>query len=118
MKFKAVIALAALTMVSACNKAEAPKADDAAATAATPAEGGTSTAAVDTGVPECDQYLTKVMACVKDKMPEAQRKAVEDSIAQSKSSWAAVTDKTQLAATCKAAMDQAKASYGAMGCSF
>lgn len=110
---KAALALIALAMVSGCNKAETPKAEDAAATGE-----AKSVAAVDTGVPECDQYLTKVMACVKDKMPEAQRKMVEDSIAQSKQSWAAVTDKTQLAATCKAAMDQAKASYGAMGCSF
>lgn len=114
MKFKAMMALAALTMVSACGKEEAPKADDAAATA--PA--ATSTASVETGVPECDQYLTKVMACVKDKVPEAQRKMLEDGINQSKASWASVTDKTQLAATCKAAMDQAKASYSAMGCSF
>lgn len=120
MKVKVLIALTALTMVSACNKAEAPKADETAATTTAPADAAatTSTAAVDTGVPECDAYLTKVMACIKDKVPEAQRKAMEDGIAQSKSSWAAVTDKSQLAATCKAAMDQAKASYGAMGCSF
>lgn len=113
MKFKAVMALAALTMVSACNKAEAPRADDAAAKPE-----ATTTAAVDTGVPECDQYLTKMMACVKDKMPEAQRKMMEDSLAQSKSAWAGIPDKTQLAAQCKAAMDQAKTTYSAAGCSF
>jgi hypothetical protein len=117
MKMKSTLVMAALVLVAGCNKApeataEAP-ADTAAAPAAVAAAGG---AAVDTGVPECDAYLTKVMACIKDKVPAAQRKMMEDGIAQSKASWAAVTDKTALAAQCKAASDQAKATYGAMGC--
>jgi hypothetical protein len=75
-------------------------------------------AAGATGVAECDNYLTKVMACVEDKIPEAQRAMIKKSMDDSKASWAAVTDKAALAKTCQNAMDQAKASYAAMGCSF
>ncbi len=75
-------------------------------------------AAGATGVAECDQYLTKVMACVEDKIPAAQRDMVKKSMEDSKASWAAVTDKAALAKTCKDAMTQAKTSYAAMGCSF
>ena len=100
--------------------AAATPADAAAApadaTAAPAAAGDTVTAG--TGVPECDAYLEKVYACIADKVPEAQRDMMKQGIEQSKSSWAAVTDKAALAAQCKTAMDQAKASFGAMGCTF
>ena len=111
MKSRSLLALSALALISACGKTEAPAEENKA--------GGKSSATVaETGVAECDEYLNKVMACIKDKVPEAQRKMMEDGIKQSKASWASVSDKSQLAATCKQAMDQAKASYGAMGCSF
>jgi hypothetical protein len=93
-------------------EATAPAAD---ATAAAPAA---DTVNAGTGVPECDTYLEKVYACISDKVPEAQRDMMKQAIEQSKTSWSAVTDKTALAAQCKTAMDQAKASYGAMGCTF
>ena len=32
--------------------------------------------------------------------------------------WAGVTDKTELANQCKTALEQAKTSFGAMGCTF
>lgn len=116
MKTKSLIALGALALVAACGKSEAPAETKDAATAEAPA--ATATAGVaETGVPECDDYLNKVMACIKDKVPEAQRKMMEDGIKQSKASWASITDKTQMAATCKQAMDQAKTQFGAMGCS-
>ena len=89
----------------------------AAAAAAAPAAAG-DTVTAGTGVPECDTYLEKVYACIADKVPEAQRDMMKQGIEQSKSSWAAVTDKAALAAQCKTAMDQAKASFGAMGCTF
>ena len=85
--------------------------------AAAPAPAG-DTVTAGTGVPECDTYLEKVYACIADKVPEAQRDMMKQGIEQSKSSWAAVTDKAALAAQCKTAMDQAKASFGAMGCTF
>ena len=121
MKILAVTAFAVLTL-AACKKAETP-AEPAAAPAATPAAEVTPAASTDTvnaatGVPECDQYLEKVYACISDKVPEAQRDMMKQGIEQSKSSWAAVTDKAALAAQCKTAMDQAKTAYAAMGCSF
>ena len=100
--------------------AAATSADAAAApadAAAAPAAAG-DTVTAGTGVPECDTYLEKVYACIADKVPEAQRDMMKQGIEQSKSSWAAVTDKAALAAQCKTAMDQAKASFGAMGCTF
>ena len=100
--------------------AAATPADAAAApadAAAAPAAAG-DTVTAGTGVPECDAYLEKVYACIADKVPEAQRDMMKQGIEQSTSSWAAVTDKAALAAQCKTAMDQAKASFGAMGCTF
>ena len=124
MKFN-ILALAALTTLAlaACKPAEeatpvadAPAVEAPAATEAVAAT--TDTVEAGTGVPECDQYLEKVYACISDKVPEAQRDMMKQGIEQSKSSWAAVTDKAALAAQCKTAMDQAKTAYAAMGCSF
>ncbi|KRA41895.1 hypothetical protein [Pseudoxanthomonas sp. Root630] len=133
MKFNC-LALAALTTLalSACLQHEetAPAADAPAAeapadtaTATDAATDATAIAASDTvnagtGVAECDQYLEKVYACISDKVPEAQRDMMKQGIEQSKAGWAAVTDKSALAAQCKTAMDQAKTAYAAMGCSF
>lgn len=105
----------------AADTAAAPAADAAAApaadTAAAPAPAA-DTVNASTGVPECDTYLEKVYACISDKVPEAQRDMMKQSIDQSKAGWSSVTDKTALAAQCKTAMEQAKTSFGAMGCTF
>jgi hypothetical protein len=104
----------------AADTAAAPAADAAAAPAAdtTAAAPAADTVNASTGVPECDTYLEKVYACISDKVPEAQRDMMKQGIDQSKASWSAVTDKTALAAQCKTAMEQAKTSFGAMGCTF
>ena len=120
-----ILALAALTTIAlaACKPAEeatpvadAPAVEAPAATEAVAAT--TDTVEAGTGVPECDQYLEKVYTCISDKVPEAQREMMKQGIEQSKAGWAALTDKTALAAQCKTAMDQAKTAYAAMGCSF
>jgi hypothetical protein len=95
--------------------ADAPASEAPAAVA--PAASA-DTVNASTGVPECDTYLEKVYACISDKVPEAQRDMMKQGIDQSKASWSAVTDKTALAAQCKTAMEQAKTSFGAMGCTF
>ena len=122
MKLNALFLAAAATLaLAACKPADkpadaaAPAADAAAAPAAAPAA---DTVNASTGVPECDTYLEKVYACISDKVPEAQRDMMKQGIDQSKASWSAVTDKTALAAQCKTAMEQAKTSFGAMGCTF
>jgi hypothetical protein len=120
MKTKFAIALLSTSLLlSACSKSEeaAPAAPEAT-TAATPAATPAVASATGSGVPECDAYLDKVMACIKDKVPEAQRAAFEQGIEANKASWASVTDKAKLAQTCTSAMEQAKTSMGAMGCTF
>ncbi len=117
-----ILAAIGTLALAGCKKAETP-AEPAAAPAATPAAEVTPAASTDTvnaatGVPECDQYLEKVYACISDKVPEAQREMMKQGIEQSKAGWAALTDKTALAAQCKTAMEQAKTSFGAMGCTF
>lgn len=133
MKLKALFLVAAATLaLAACKPAEkpaeeapaaetapaaeaAPAAEPAAPTAPAPAA---DTATASTGVPECDTYLEKVYACISDKVPEAQRAAMKQGIEQTQSGWSTVTDKTALATQCKTAMEQAKTSFGAMGCTF
>jgi len=117
MKFN-ILALAALTTLAlaACKPADdatSAGSGDVAAPAAT-----TDTVDAGTGVPECDQYLEKVYACISDKVPEAQRDFMKQGIERSKASWSTLTDKTALAAQCKTAMDQARTAYAAMGCTF
>ena len=112
-KFSISVVAIALALSGCGSKETAPAAD-----AAKDAGGGAVAAAGVTGVAECDEYMNKVMACIDSKIPEAQRAAVKQGIDASKASWAAVTDKAALASTCKMAMDQAKAAYSAMGCTF
>ena len=136
MKLKVLFLVAAATLaLAACKPAEKPAeetpaaetapaaevtapAAEPAAPAATAPVADTATATASTGVPECDTYLEKVYACISDKVPEAQRAAMKQSIEQTQSGWSTVTDKTALATQCKSAMEQAKTSFGAMGCTF
>lgn len=119
-----ILAAIGTLALAGCKKAETPATDAPAATpAAAPAAEVTPAPATDTvkagtGVPECDQYLEKVYACISDKVPEAQRDMMKQGIEQSRSAWAGVTDKTELANQCKTALEQAKTSFGAMGCTF
>lgn len=136
MKLNALFLVAAATLalaLAACKPAEKPAeeaptaetapAAEVTAPAAEPAAPAATapvadTATASTGVPECDTYLEKVYACISDKVPEAQRAAMKQGIEQTQSGWSTVTDKTALATQCKTAMEQAKTSFGAMGCTF
>ena len=122
-----ILAAIGTLALAGCKKAETPATDAPAATpAAAPATAAaevtpapaTDTVKAGTGAPECDQYLEKVYACISDKVPEAQRDMMKQGIEQSRSAWAGVTDKTELANQCKTALEQAKTSFGAMGCTF
>ncbi|MEH6420284.1 hypothetical protein, partial [Pseudomonas sp. CGJS7] len=72
------------------------------------------------GVAECDDYLSKVNACLTAKVPEAQRAAFQASLDQSRSAWAQAASTPQgkeaLANACKTALEQSKAQYAAFGC--
>ncbi|HSX60847.1 MAG TPA: hypothetical protein VLF18_11660 [Tahibacter sp.] len=127
-----LIIASAVLVLAACQKqpepakpattpapATAPATPPPAAAPATPPP--TTTAAVDSvGVPECDNYITKYMACVSGKVPEASRAQLQASLDQMRTAWkqAAATDagKASLAQACTAANDAAKSSMSAFGC--
>jgi hypothetical protein len=118
--------VSAVLMLSACGSKDEAAAggEEKAATSEAGAEagkeaGGEATAAAATGatgVAECDQMYAKIEACLKDKVPAAQRGPMEAAFKQSKDQLAAVTDKAQLATMCKTQMEASKATYSAMGC--
>ncbi len=74
------------------------------------------------GVPECDEYIAKYEACINSKVPEAMRATYKSAFDASRKAWrdAAATPqgRTGLAAACKAAHDNAKATLGSFGCTW
>ena len=90
-------------------------------TAATPASTTTTSAAV-TGVAECDEYISKYEACVKDKVPANMRAQMQTTLDASRNAWktAASTPqgKATLAKTCTDALAAAKQAMGSYGCTF
>lgn len=123
----AVLALAACQKESEPAKpAATPAPATAPATpppAAAPAAAPAATAPVtadSVGVPECDNYITKYVACVSGKVPEASRAQLQASLDQMRAAWkqaAATPDgKASLAQACTAANDAAKSSMQAFGC--
>ena len=80
----------------------------------------TGTTADSVGVPECDEYLTKYEKCVKDKVPEAARGQLEQSMKTMRDSWkqaaANPAAKAGLATGCKQALETAKTSMASYGC--
>ena len=101
---------------STTNKAATP------APAASPAASPATASGSKIGVEECDDYLAKYEACVNSKVPEAARAQSKASFEQQRKSWqqlaATPQGKAGLAAVCKAALDSAKKSMAAYGCSF
>jgi hypothetical protein len=121
MKRTLTLALVAATMmVSACSKPAAdPAAPEAAAPEATAAGAAPTVAAAgSTGVPECDDMYAKVEKCLATKVPEAGRAAMADAMKQSKEAMikGAAGNKAAMAQSCKAAGEQMKAQYTALGC--
>ncbi len=92
-------------------------------TQTTTAENNTNSTAPNAdlvGVPECDDYIAKYEACLKGKVPEAARGALESSIAQMRQSWKQVAAnpqaRTALAGGCKQARETSKQSMAAYSC--
>jgi hypothetical protein len=115
MKHGFTLALVSATLLlSACSKSEGDK------TAAVPATAEAPAAAGGTGVPECDDMYAKVEKCLAEKVPEAQRAAMTAAFKQGKEQMMKMSagNKEAMAQSCKASMEQAKASYAAMGCTF
>ena len=87
--------------------------------ATAPAATAPAAATSDFGVPECDSYIRKYLACVDSKVPADQRAMVRQSIEATQAQWkqAASTPQARqsMAATClqaEAGAKQAMASYG------
>ena len=113
----------------ACGKTAPPTNDagpeaakKAATPAATPAATATTPSTGKIGVPECDDYLAKVEACVSSKVPEAQRPGYKAAMDANRKAWqqAASTPqgKAGLAAACKQATEAARKAYKAYNCTF
>jgi hypothetical protein len=99
--------------------------------AATPPPASTSAPAATTapavtasefGVPECDEYFKKYLACIDSKVPESARAQVRLGLDQTKAAWkqaAANPDaKAALATGCKQATETAKTAMTAYGCTW
>jgi hypothetical protein len=84
---------------------------------AAPAAGG-----AEFGVPECDDYINKYLACVESKVPEASRAMMREQLEQTRKHWRDAASNAEgrsaLAVGCKAATDGAKAAMAAYGCTF
>lgn len=117
--------LSALLMF-ACAKQGMPPTNDAGPAAAKPAatQSAPSTTASTgkIGVPECDDYLAKVDACVSTKVPEAARAQYKAAMETNRKAWqqAASTPqgKAGLAAACKQATEAARTAYKTYNCTF
>ena len=72
------------------------------------------------GVPECDDYLSKVETCIANHVPEDARAMQRQSMDQLRDQWRQAaenpTAKAGLAAGCKAALDAARSSFATYGC--
>jgi hypothetical protein len=76
----------------------------------------------EVGVPECDEYLAKYEKCVSEKVPEAARPQLKQSVETMRSSWKQAASnpaaKAGLAQGCKQALETAKTAMGAYGCAW
>ena len=78
--------------------------------------------AQSTGIPACDDFLTKYDSCVTSKLPEAQRALYKSQLDQTRKMWLDMsknpTAKSTMEATCKQTLDAVKTSLQGFGCSF
>jgi hypothetical protein len=79
-------------------------------------------AAGDFGVPECDRYMEKYLACIDSKVPKAMQAMVRQGLDQSKQAWKKAAETPQgkagLATACTQAEAAAKQAMSAYGCSW
>lgn len=83
------------------------------------AEGEGGGGADEIGVPECDEYITKYLKCIEEKIPDAAKEQTKQAVQQSIDAWKQAAQgpaKDTLAETCKNALETAKKATAAMGC--
>jgi hypothetical protein len=112
---RSLLVLAAAAGLAACGGGGGEQ------TSSAPANNAPAVAAGDFGVPECDAYMKKYIACI-EKMPEAARGPARQGLDGTKAAWqqAASTaeGKAAMAATCKQADEAAKPGMQASGCAW
>ena len=120
-----VFSILCAAILIGCNKTETGNSNSTAGSSnsAGTAGGGSSTTAGDKiGIPECDDYIAKYEACVRGKVPEQARAALESSLKTARDNWKKAAENAQsrgtLAAACKQASDAAATSMKAYGCTW
>src|SRR5688500_3639629 len=83
-------------------------------------EGTAAASGGEIGVPECDEYLKKYEKCVTEKVPEAARPQMKQSVETMRTSWKQAASnpasKAALGQGCKQALETAKTAMGSYGC--
>jgi hypothetical protein len=117
-----VLAVVSVALVACGGHGASQDSSSSSAPAAAPNAAAPAAAAGEIGVPECDEFFKKYEACIGSKVPEAGRTALKQSIDASKAAFkqtaANAQAKASLPGACKQAMDSAKASTAAYGCSW
>jgi len=104
------------------NAASTNSAAPAATPAASHSPGHTAAAGEQTGVPECDTFLTAYENCVTTKVPEQARAQFEASMKTWRTEWKKLADNPQtkpgLVTACKKQLEIARTSMKAYNCTF
>lgn len=116
------LVLGALLISAACGGAESPASDPPAdPPAMAPAETASPTDAAQFGVAECDEYVSKYLACI-GQMPNEAQTAARSALDQTRTTWQQIASTDQgragLAAACTAAVDAARTATSAYGCTW
>lgn len=92
----------------------------AATPAATLAPAAGTTAGGETGIAECDEYLRKYEACLRDKVPAAAKPQLEQALEQYRTTWRAAAAqpaaRAALANACQQAITTTKMATSTFGC--
>lgn len=111
-----LLVLACAAAVS-CGGEKPPSPAPTPAAAAVPPAGA---ATGEIGIPECDEYIRKYEACLRDKVPASQRAMLEQALDQHRSTWRTAAAQPQaratLASSCQQVLSAAKMSMGPYGC--
>jgi hypothetical protein len=120
----AVLALALCAFACGGEQAAPPPATTAPATrsTATTMAPATTVAAGEFGVPACDSYMSKYLACIDSKVPEQARAMMRQSLEQTKVQWKQAASTPQgrdgLTMACTQAESAAKQAMSVYGCSW
>lgn len=78
-------------------------------------------APVEVGIPECDAYLRKYVACIRDEMPEQSRPAMLDALFATSTAWrdaATGPARSGLATACKDVDASTREAMESLGCAW